>query len=536
MAESLDPLSDRACRMTDAYNTGIEITEQLREGDSLLSSVADSSIQTEHLSDSYPEWHPAPHSFLGMVRLLIYREATGESYRALARYQELAEPLDLEHIPDESVLSRTWRKRFDDGVREFIQIASHFVIKQSHDREFSAPAVRPKAEIVDEVDPSTDDETADCEFSDKQIYRTTRLTRDHGFGEFDSGRAVNTTYEDTQFFELQTFMGMVNCGTPQGASRFQYRHGSDSSPHGDTHLRTIKQFAPGELIDGFDRVADRLLSVIESEASFRRPVTAAIDITTIPYYGDVDGMSMVSGTKDRDSRAFKFATLSIIGQNIPLVLAVEPVRESSGWDDNPSNQIHRTVRRLVRRAKRHVPIETVLCDREFDSIQVFQTLSNLDVNYLIPKRVSSSEQDVLEQMEEDDQEVAVESASIHVESGSHPMRLLYVPSTSGEGTAAFATNLRVGPEEAETFCQRYSRRWQIESEYKSIKGDFLAKTSSKDYRVRLFYFVFAVLLYNIWRLTDFLLKAGVDGEMDYAPVLTAGECVELVASALIPHD
>jgi IS4 transposase len=65
---------------------------------------------------------------------------------------------------------------------------------------------------------------------------------------------------------------------------------------------------------------------------------------------------------------------------------------------------------------------------------------------------------------------------------------------------------------------------------------FLAKTSSKDYRVRLFYFVFAVLLYNIWRLTDFLLKAGVDGEMDYTPVLTAGECVEIVVSALIPPD
>ena len=48
----------------------------------------------------------------------------------------------------------------------------------------------------------------------------------------------------------------------------------------------------------------------------------------------------------------------------------------------------------------------------------------------------------------------------------------------------------------------YSRRWQIENGYKSIKNDFLAKTSSNDYRVRLFYFVFAVLLYNIWRLTD----------------------------------
>lgn len=86
---------------------------------------------------------------------------------------------------------------------------------------------------------------------------------------------------------------------------------------------------------------------------------------------------------------------------------------------------------------------------------------------------------------------------------------LYVPSTKGDGTAVFATNLRIGPAEAEAYCQRYSRRWQIENAYKSIKYDFLAKTSSKDYRVRLFYFVFAALLHNIWRLTDFLLKAGV---------------------------
>ena len=454
----------------------------------------------------------------------------------MARYQELAEPLGLDRVPDESVLSRTWRKRFDDGIREFVQIAAHFVVKEAHDRDFSAPGVRPKSEVVDEEDRSTEEyEAAGREFTDEQIYRTTRLARDHGFDGFDSGRAENATYEDTQFFELQTFMGMVSCGTPQGATRFQYRHGADGSPHGDTHLRAVKQFEPAEIVDGFDVATDRLLSVIESEASFRRPVTAAIDITTVPYYGDVDGMSMVSGL-NQDDRAFKFATLSIVGLNIPLVIAVEPIRESSAWDENPPNQIHRVVRRLVTQAKEHVPIETVLCDREFDAQRVYQTLSNLGVNYLIPKRINSTEQDIIETMEADERNVAVESASVHVETGSHSMQFLYVPSTKGDGTTVFATNLRVGPDEAETFCRRYSRRWQIENEYKSIKGDFLAKTSSKDYRVRLFYFVFAVLLFNIWRLTDFLLKAGVDGEMDYEPVLTAGECVELVCSALIPVD
>ena len=135
------------------------------------------------------------------------------------------------------------------------------------------------------------------------------------------------------------------------------------------------------------------------------------------------------------------------------LLTRERSRESrsSSWDENSPNQIHRVVRRLVQRAKGYVHIETVLCDREFDSMRVFQTLSNLNVNYLIPKWITSSEQDVLARMDEDDQEVAVESASVHIEAGLHPMRFLYVPSTSGEGTTVFATNLRVGPDEAESF-------------------------------------------------------------------------------------
>jgi len=540
MSETLDPLSDRACRMTHAYKTGIELSERLQDGVCLQTAVSKVTIYTEHLEDGYPVWHPAPDLFQGMLRLFIYREITGDNYRTLETYQELAEPFGLDHVPDESVLSHTWRKRFDDGAREYVTVAAHYVVKEIHDHGPSVPAVRPKEEVSESNPESADDdehdESVNTEFSDEQIRRTTRLARNHGFDGFDSDRAQNASYEDTQFFELQTFMGMVGCGTAQGSARFQFRRGEEYGPHGDTHLRAVKQFEPTELVEGFDQASDRLLSAIADEASFRRPVTAAIDITTIPYYGEVGGMPMVSGMQGEEKRAFKFATLSIVGENIPLVLAVEPIRESSSWDRNPPNQAHRVVRRLVQRAKEHVPVETVLCDREFDSKRVYQTLSNLGVNYLIPTRINSTEREVIETMDADGQAVAVESASVHVESGSHPMQFLYVPSTSGEGTTVFATNLRVGPEEAESFCRRYSRRWQIENEYKSIKSDFLAKTSSKDYRVRLFYFVFAVLLYNIWRLTDFLLKAGVDGEMDYAPVLTAGECVEIVASALIPPD
>ncbi|WP_115891879.1 MULTISPECIES: transposase [Haloferax] len=529
-----------AARMTDAFLVGLDLREHLRFGKSLLEAFEELKIRVKTLEHGYPEWHPSSYPFHGILKLFFYREITGNSYRKLSGHHELASAVGLDRIPDMSVLSRTWRNRFDDATREFVKRGAHLLVKNINDFGPAVAEVRPKHEVTDSEERGSEKpengEEQRITFDDKEIFRTTRLAREHCFNPFDSGRAENSSYDDSRFFELQTFMGMVGCGTAQGAARFQYRRGKEYGPHGDTHLRAVKQFNGESFLDGFNIATDRLLSVIESEVSFRRPVTVALDITTVPYFGDVEGMSMVSGTKDGDGRAFKFATLSIVGQNVPLVLAVEPVRESSAWDDNPPNRMHRIVRRLVRQAKEHVPIEMVLCDREFDSMRVFQTLSNLNVGYLIPKRTTSSEHKAIEQMEQDDQEVAVESASVHVEQGSHAMQFLYVPSTKSDGTTVFATNAHVQPEGAEAFCRRYSSRWQIENEYKSIKHDFLAKTSSKDYRVRLFYFVFAVLLYNIWRLTDFLLKAAADGEMDYAPIVTAGECVELVSSALLPPD
>jgi hypothetical protein len=96
MSETLDPLSDRACRMTHAYRTGIELRETLRDGVCLRAAVSEVTLYMNHLDDGYPGWHPAPDSFQGMLRLLIYREITGDSYRTLERHQELAEPFGVD--------------------------------------------------------------------------------------------------------------------------------------------------------------------------------------------------------------------------------------------------------------------------------------------------------------------------------------------------------------------------------------------------------------------------------------------------------
>jgi hypothetical protein len=77
-----------------------------------------------------------------MLRLFYYREITGWSYRNLAAYPESAETFGLERIPDESVLSRAWRERFDAAVREFITTGAHYVVKEVHDLDLSVPLAR----------------------------------------------------------------------------------------------------------------------------------------------------------------------------------------------------------------------------------------------------------------------------------------------------------------------------------------------------------------------------------------------------------
>lgn len=221
-----------------AYRVGINLRDQLRMGTGLCAALGSVDGSFETLDDGYPAWHPATCSFHGMCRLFLDREITGQSYRTLAQYPELADVFGLERIPGESVLSRTWRTRFDAGVREFITTAAHSLVKAIHDRAISVPDVRPKADVVTATkDPSAipddvDGAGADNEFTNEEIHRTTHLARDLSFDGFESGRAANATYEDTRFFELQTFIGMVGCGTAQGATRFQYRRGRRMAPTG----------------------------------------------------------------------------------------------------------------------------------------------------------------------------------------------------------------------------------------------------------------------------------------------------------------
>jgi len=70
--------------------------------------------------------------------------------------------------------------------------------------------------------------------------------------------------------------------------------------------------------------------------------------------------------------------------------------------------------------------------------------------------------------------------------------------------------------------RKYKHRWGIENGFKQIKS-FRVRTTSMNPEYRFFNFLYACTLYNVWRLTDLLVKLELlaSSEFEYKPLVTA---------------
>ena len=89
---------------------------------------------------------------------------------------------------------------------------------------------------------------------------------------------------------------------------------------------------------------------------------------------------------------------------------------------------------------------------------------------------------------------------------------------------AFATNENFDEKDvnlAERLFLLYGKRWGIETSYRVKKQSFLPKTTSKNYQIRIFYFLFSVLLYNLWLLADILVWIALFGYVKEDHLITS---------------
>nr|WP_267621071.1 transposase [Halobium salinum] len=470
-----------------------------------------------------------------LFRLFLLKELYGWDHETalveyLIQHLDLCEQTGLESVPNQSTLWRSWHHRFSADLRNTVETAARAILIKAQNAGITVPCEserqsRRHSDGSAESDPGDQTVLEQAETVTEQVSRV-------AFPAFSLHRGEGCEIHENAYWDLQTYLGLrENLAVNEGARSFSYESNRNRTPLGHAHREHVRDLSIEQIREMHRQAVSRLLDRAADTEEFFRGGIVAIDITeSDPFTGDRAGhKDEIIGTKEKtDEYAYQWATVQLVGSAVPIVLDTRPVRKG-----DTRKQI---VEDLLDSAEAAVHVDNVLMDREFDSQHILEMISQRGLSYVVPKQMHTSEKAQAKRLLKQGKDRYETDRKLHLGDNEwHSTTLIYRRKENSEHTdhrqyPVFMMNRGNG------LLTKYGYRWEIESGYKSIKYDFLAKTSSKDYRVRLFYFVFAVLLHNIWRLADFLLKAGVDAEMDYAPVLTAGECVELVCSALIPSD
>lgn len=507
-----------------------------------------------------------------LIRAFLYQHCRGYSGNELAKL--LSERVflvkacgfdsigfhDLTHESLQGTINYAWNE-FSEGTRQIIKAAAMGIAQAAVEEDVVT-------ESVVATDPAKSEDTEDSkqEARRQKTTKTIKLARKHAFPEFESGRAINRTYEDEEILEMVA-RACSHRGSAHSEGEYGWLTDDEHTAHGSTILRVMKQFATpsgednqftiddfkqedgmpeidairDELMKSFDAGVNSIIASIQGAGPFTdREKTAAIDITheqvfISPWESKLNGIPrsdfppMVSGYKKDNEykRGFKYDTTTLAGNLAPIILGVEPVKEDSKWeeDNSPSYSKADVVDRLLSKAERFVDLDEVYLDRDFHSVGVYAGIEERGIIYTAPVPKYEDDLETINGIKEHPNADAAVKHNVPVGGGSnvhHTAEYLYVPSTSDDADgkyAVFTTNRdRVDTDQIEPICDSYSRRWDIENQYKAIK-EFLPKTSSMDYRVRFTNFVLASLLYNLWRLTDYLIKVARDQEIRSPPVV-----------------
>jgi hypothetical protein len=249
---------------------------------------------------------------------------------------------------------------------------------------------------------------------------------------------------------------------------------------GQTVRNHLKQQNPHQLL----QINQQTIKEMQRKGALSKPLTLAIDWHDIMYYGNPNVEGVVGAMpKNGSCLAYRFATASVLLNGQRMTLAVAPMHDRSALG-HVKNLLNCT-------ADLGLKVKLLLFDRGYYSIDLIRYLDGCGLKYIIHipwhGKPLGAGVDRLHTTTTRKKKMG-EQATFRLVTVRQKGKLLI-----------FATNTSLG---RRWVRRMFRRRWGIETSYRLI-GLFLAKTTSRLYRLRLLYFFLAVLLYNLWVVWNF---------------------------------
>jgi len=325
----------------------------------------------------------------------------------------------------------------------------------------------------------------------------------------------NTLYKKNQFIDLLIHMGMTKDFAENGSKTYKELRGQEN-PDADTLLYHLKNYTnTKDLHKMFVTLFEIVWEMTRKINLFdiRKHYDVAIDYTEWYFYGDRGAPMVVGKEPERGtSKCYKFATINVVESGKRFTLLALPV---GSFDTK-----EQILRKLLSYVLERIKIRRLFVDRGFCDSNAIKVFNSLHLKYLMPATKISTVRDVLEI-------TPAPRIITDFEMKDVTFNLVIIEEELENGTKekrAFATNEEYNENDvnlAERLFDLYGKRWGIETSYRVKKHSYLPKTTSKNYMIRLFYFMFSVLLYNLWILADILIWLALFGTVKEDHLVTS---------------
>jgi len=527
------PLTEQATAVVDETTVAADLVTQL-------------DFSRYERRDPVPDWHDSK-PFEAMFAALLLQEledtSDGWLHRTLDADPDLATELGFESgdPPSRSTISRADTGRFAE-LTSTIETTARQIQQLAAER--GSPIGTPYEERASEEPTGSSKRTVN-----RLLRRKTRDLLDElqtvVLPAFEFDRSEDPIYDDEELLTLEACLGVTGTAANGGAETYGDYVNPDpdlddpfyeDGPSGETLLEAIKDLSPTDITEMVNQGAARVLTRAKPRMEFETPVMLSIDVTYVAFYGDREELIRVQGAPDDKSYDWchKFATANVVGDNVHFAAAMLPVGNADYHDpdaypgEDKSYRVGDVVRRLVDHVTEEcrINVRRLYGDAEFYATDVFTSLEWRDIRYVIPAPRDDRVKRFIARMDEDvdgnkqvtvKDDHAVHGPVKHDVSNTRAETTLVglPPDEDHDEVQTFATNLvlddeiRLDRRWTKKQITRYRRRGGIETAYSKIK-EFAPWTTSTDFSVRLFHFGFAVLLYDLWLLVDFLVQTLID--------------------------
>ena len=454
-----------------------------------------------------------------LIKLYLYRKIKGINYYEKAiEHLENNEPdaFDLGFSRDNSnkiefPTKRAFNKFLKEKVNESLKLELDNIAKDIL-RIATSKGIVLDLELVKKAISDSKDKTKEKR---KIFQEATKLVKKLIYPQIDIKIKENGKFTTKDLLDVLVHIAYSHDFTTNGSSTFQELYPDIKAPSGDLMLYHFSK------LDSVEKINSLFISIFDVIFNFakqnykllnRRKVDIAYDIHKIPYYGDKNDQYVTESEPERGTtHFFQFLTCSIVVAGQRFTIDAIPINNLDNIED--------LVGKSLERVKKKVRIDKAYLDRGFDKPKVINVIKSHKVRFVMPK-IRSDTVKAWMRKSEDCKARLIENFEIGRGEEKAVVNLILVDDEEGI-KRAFITNFYIPEQLAHYLYTFYSRRWGIETSYRQLDHDFKAKTTSKNYHIRLFYFLFSVCLYNLWVLVNICVSLALYGRLSEKPLLTS---------------